>query len=146
MAHLLMVREATGQDVSAIVDLVRALHESTRMPIAIDEAVVRQTLQRMIVAPSGLLLVSGERPNAFLAASVGFTTVSSAPIAQEHGWYASPDAKGAGAKMLIYLERWADEQGCQFVKLSTPPHNFRAAFLLQRRGYAVTEHVWAKGI
>jgi hypothetical protein len=141
-----MIREARGQDVPAIVSMVVALQQSTRIPMAIDEAVVRQTLQRLIVSPTGLLLVSGAQPEAFLAASVGFTTVSTAPVAQEHGWWASGKAKGAGPKLLLHFEKWAAEQGCQFIRMSTPPHNVRAAFLLQRRGFSVVEHAWVKAV
>ena len=141
-----MIRSATGQDVPTIIEMVRALQQSTRIPIEINPDVVRQTLQRLIVSPTGLLLVAGDKPEAFLAASVGLTTVSLAPVAQEHGWWASPAARGAGAKLLIAYERWATEQGCKFIRMSTPPHNVRAAFLLQRRGFAVVEHAWVKAI
>lgn len=141
-----MIRNATGQDVPVLIKLVKALHTSANMMVPVDDDIVRSTLQTLIVRPSGLLLVAGERPNAFLAASVGHTTVSSAPVAQEHGWYASPEAKGAGLRLLILYERWAKEQGCRFIRMSTPPENTRAAHVLEQRGFSLSEQAWAKAI
>src|SRR5690606_20683609 len=104
------------------------------------------TLRQLIAAPHGLLLVSGDLPNAFLAASVSVTTVSMAPVAVEHGWWASPDARGAGIRLLLRYEKWAEDIGCRFVRMCAPPHALRAASLRERRGFSVSEHVWAKAI
>lgn len=141
-----MIREAKGQDVPALVELVKALHASTGMTIPIDEDVTRRTLQTLIVRPSGLVLVAGERPNAFLAASIGYTSCFAASAAHEHGWYAAPEAKGAGLRLLILYERWAKEQGCGFIRMSTPPNNDRAAQILRKRGFFVSEIAMVKEI
>lgn len=142
----LLTREAMGQDLPALVGLVKALHTSANMALPVEESVTRHNLQSMILRPSGLVLVSGDVPNAFIAATVGYSTVSSLPVAQEHGWYAAPEAKGAGLRLLIMFERWAKEQGCGFIRMSTPPGNERAASLLKRRGFFLSECVWAKAI
>lgn len=144
--YISMIREATDFDIPVIVGMVRLLHASARMAMPIDEAVVHRTLRSLILNPQGLLIVSGREPEAFLAASMGLTSVSAAPVAYEHGWWASPKANGAGIKLLLWYERWAKEQGCAFVRMCTPPDNDRAALLLERRGFFLSEQVWVRAI
>lgn len=141
-----MIREAKGQDVPAIIDMVAELHRDTRMALPIDTGVVRQTLHNLIVNPSGLVLVSGKEPHGFIAASVGITTVSLAPVGIEHGWWASPTARGAGYRLLMAYERWGKQAGCLFIRMCTPPHTERAALLLRRCGFFLHEEVWVKAI
>src|SRR5690606_13538226 len=128
--------------------MVAALHHSTRMAIDVDSEIVRQTLQRLIVSPIGMVAVSegNSDPRGFIAASVGYTTVSLVPVGQEHGWWAGPDARGDGLRLLIHYERWAKEQGCRFARMSTPPHNERAAQILRKRGFFLSELAWVKAI
>lgn len=140
------IREAIGRDVPVLIGLVKDLHVSAHMTVPIDDEVVRQTLHRLILSPQGLVLVAGERPGAFLAASIGFTTVSASPVAQEHGWYAAPEMKGVGLKLLIRYEQWAKEQGCQFIRMSTPPENKAAASILERRGFLMSEIAHVKAV
>jgi GNAT superfamily N-acetyltransferase len=141
-----MIRPAVEDDIPAIVGMVKDLRASTKIPMEIDEAVTARTLRMLIAAPHGLLLVSGDHPQAFLAASVGVTAVSLAPVAMEHGWWASPDARGAGMRLLVAYEGWAEQMGCRYVRMCTPPHNERAATLLRRRGFSVSEMVWTKAL
>lgn len=140
------IRNAKGQDIPAIIEMVRALHTVTGQPLEFEKEVVRRTLQDLILRPSGLLLVAGDEPDAFIAASVGYASVSSAPVAIEHGWYAAPSAKGAGLRLLILYERWAKEQGCAFCRMCSPPNNESAARLLEKRGFSVSELAWCKAV
>lgn len=140
-----MIRPASGQDIPAIVEMVGALHRVTRQPIEAEPDAVRATLQRLILRPDGLLLVAEhDRLTGFIAASIGYGAISSAPIAHEHGWWS--ERGGDGLRLLILYERWAQEQGCQFIRMSTPPHNQRAAKILEKRGFFVSELAWAKAI
>lgn len=141
-----MIREAIDFDIPAIVGMVKDLHASTRMAVPVEDNVVRRTLQLLVSSPQGLLLVAGDAPQAFIAASIGLTSVSSVPIAIEHGWWASPAARGAGIKLLNHYERWARQQGCGLVRMSTPPWDGPAARILERRGYSVSEWAWGKSI
>lgn len=141
-----MIREATDFDIPAIVGMVEDLHAATRMALEINPLVVAQTLRALIADPKGLLLVAGDDPHGFIAASVGVTAVSMAPIALEHGWWSSGGARGTGARLLLRYERWAEQAGCQFVRMCTPPFNKRAALLLERRGFFLSEQVWVKAL
>lgn len=126
--------------------MVKDLHASARMPLEVEDEIASRTLRNLIASPQGLLLINeGENgPNGFIAASVGFATITALRIAIEHGWWAGPDARGAGLRLLILYERWAKQQGCRMIRMSTPPHNQRAATILQRRGFFTSEIAWAK--
>lgn len=143
-----MIREATDFDIPAIVGMVKDLHAVTRMPLEVEDAVTERTLLNLAASPQGLVLVneSDSGPNGFIAASVGFTAIASPRIGIEHGWWASPEAKGAGLRLLILYERWSREQGCRMIRMSTPPHNERAAQILRKRGFFVSEIAWCKAI
>lgn len=140
-----MIRDASLKEIPAILGMVRQLHVSTRMALPIDDEVTTRTLWQLIVGERGMVAVSeaGGRLNGFLAASVGYAAISLAPVAQEHGWWGEG---GTGLRLLITYERWAKGQGCGFVRMSTPPHNHRAADLLRRRGYLLSELSWVKAI
>lgn len=140
------IRNSVESDIPAIVGMVKDLRESAGIPMAIDEDVTARTLRMLINAPHGLVLVSGDDPQAFLAASVSVSTVSLVPVAIEHGWFASPAAKGAGIRLLLAYEQWAQQMGCRYVRMCTPPGNERAASLLQRRGFSVAEWTWVKAL
>lgn len=140
-----MIREATREDVPDVLALVHTLHASTRMALPIDDMVARRSLMAMQASPSGLLLVAEESGvlRGFLAAAVSYAAISMTPIAAEVGWYSEG---GAGLRLLARYEQWAAEQGCAFIRMSTPPHNDRAASLLERRGYTVSELAWVKAL
>src|SRR5690554_6899338 len=116
-----MIRPATVSDLPAILDLVGALHRVTAMPLPINEAVAMRFLRQLVAAPTGMLDVAdlGRGPVGFLAATVGFASISAAPLAMEHGWYCAPEAKGGGLRLLMRYEAWALQQGCRMIRMST---------------------------
>lgn len=141
-----MIRDAILSDIPDVLEMVKSLHASTRMALPLDDVATARSL-RALVAGQGLLLVSeeGGRLNGFVAATVGVAAISMAPIAMELGWWAAPGSR-AGLRLLILYERWAESKGCRFIRMSTPPHNHRAALILERRGFFVSETAWAKAI
>ncbi len=141
-----MIRAAISKDLPAILDMVGDLHASTKMALPIDPAATLGTLRRLLASPDGLLLLAdGNRvPSGFLDATVGVTAISLERVGMELGWWAGPEAKGAGLKLLLLYERWARQHGCRMVRMSTPPHNKRAAHILRKRGFFVSELAWAK--
>lgn len=142
-----MIRSATTDDLPAVLGMVKQLHASTRMTLPIDDTVTMRTLDSLVGAESGLLLVSERASNAqaFIAATIGYSAISMVPIGMELGWWATPGSQ-AGLRLLILYERWAKSKGCHFIRMSTPPHNERAALLLSKRGFFLSEHSWAKAI
>jgi GNAT superfamily N-acetyltransferase len=143
-----VIRAATFDDLPAVLDMVTDLHASTKMALEIDPAATMGLLRRLVGSADGLLLVAEADGAAkgFLAATVGVTPISFEQVGMELGWWAGPEAKGAGLRLLVLYERWAKSRGCRFVRMSTPPHNERAAQILGRRGFFVSEVAWAKAI
>lgn len=136
-----LIRPATAEDIPAIVEMVGRLHTAAGIVLPMNQTVTSRFLRGLIVSPLGLLLVAGDPPSGFLAASVGTASISMVPVAIEHGWWAEG---GSGLKLLRLYEAWAREQGCFAARMSTPPGADRAAAILGRSGYALAEQAWVK--
>lgn len=140
-----MIRPAQSRDIPAVADMVAELCRSTRLMVPMDRKVTERTLLHLMTGPSSLLDVAEAQGRlvGFIAASVGYGSISAAPVAQEHGWWGEG---GSGLRLLLRYEQWARDQGCEFIRMSTPPHNERAAQVLRKRGFSVSELAWAKAI
>lgn len=138
-----MIRPATPNDIPAIVQMTGRLHAAAKMMLPMDTAVTARFLSGLVASPIGLVLVvdKGQGPTGFIAASIGTASIAMLPVAIEHGWWAEG---GGGLDMLKRYEAWAREQGCFAARMSTPPGNERAALILERRGYSLSELAWAK--
>lgn len=140
-----MIRGATTSDIAAIVSMIEQLRASVRSPLVVDPMATGRFVAALLSNPvAAIWVVEGDAgPTGFLAASVGTASISMAPIAVEHGWWA---AQGGGLALLKAYLAWADEQGCFAVRMSTPPHNERAARILKRFGFEAAETAWVKVI
>jgi hypothetical protein len=87
-------------------------------------------------SPSGVVYVSD---GGFIAGEVSGTIINPAPIAFEHGWFATDRN---GIRLLNAFEAWAKRMGCTGCKLSTGPTHSAAAKILERRGYRPAELAW----
>ena len=143
-----MIREAGSTDIPTIKGMVGELHRVTRMALPIDDVTMTRSLVAMQASPQGLLLIAerGGKPCGFLAASIGYSAVSMAPVAFESGWWSEPHSGGAGLRLLIRYERWAKDMGCAFVRMCTPPHNEKAAQILRKRGFFISELCWVRAL
>jgi len=122
--------------------MVAMLHASAGIVLPMDARITARFVDALIASPMGLVLIGGpSEPDGFLAASVGAASIAMTPVAHEHGWWS---AGGDGLRLLRRYEAWAREQGCFAVRMSTPPHNERAASILQRSGFALAEQAWVK--
>ncbi len=138
-----MIRTATNEDIPAIVGMIERLHASIGVVLPVDVAVTSKFVGLLIASPLGWVRVwdAGQGTTGFLAASIGTATISMVPVAAEHGWWAEG---GGGLRLLRAYEAWAKEQGCFAARMSTPPHNKRAAEILERCGFAPAEQAWVK--
>jgi RimJ/RimL family protein N-acetyltransferase len=138
-----MLRAATQHDIPAIIAMVAKLHASVASVMPMDRAATSRFLRLLVASPVGWVRVwdAGMGASGFLAASIGSTSVSMLPVAGEHGWWAE---RGGGLVMLRSYMEWAKEQGCFAARMSTPPHNERAALILQRCGFELAEQAWVK--
>lgn len=128
------IRPATAADILRIVDQTEALREKINGPIPVDRPYTAAFLSRLIANPAGLVLVSD---GGFIAASLQPTPINPALVAGEHGWYATD---GAGAELRTAYEKWADDRGAIFKKLSTGMNGPD----LGREGYTPAEVGWFK--
>lgn len=131
-----MIRRATAADILAVVDMVGALREAVGGPVSVDRAHTAQTLAALVASHDGAVWVSA---NGFLAASLQRSVINPAPMAVEHGWWASD---GSGLRLLRAYERWARDKGAAFITLSTGPDGPDLA----RLGYRRAETAWVRGI
>ena len=129
-----MIRPATASDILTIVDQVEALRAAVGGPVAVDRAWTARTLAALLESPDGAVWVSGE---GFLAASLQRTIINPAPIAVEHGWYATD---GTGLRLLRRFEAWAKDKGAALITLSTGPIGPD----LSRLGYRRAEQAWTR--
>lgn len=138
-----MIRPATTEDIPAIVGMVERLRASVRSPLEVDPHVTARFVSALLASPLAVVwVVAGSNaPTGFLAASVGTASVSMLPIAVEHGWWAE---QGGGLRLLKAYLSWASDVGCFAARMSTPPHNERAAAILDRLGFDLAEQAWVK--
>lgn len=123
--------------------MTERLRASVCSPLEVDRTVTHRFVAALLAAPlAAVWVVDGpEGPTGFLAASVGTASVSMLPIAVEHGWWAE---QGGGLRLLKTYLSWANDIGCFAARMSTPPHNERAAAILSRLGFEVAEQAWVK--
>lgn len=139
-----MLRSAKTEDIPVIVGMVKRLHASVSSPLPMDATVSARFLNMLLASPRlGWVRVwdAGQGPTGFLAASISTASISMLPVAAEHGWWAEG---GGGLRLLRAYIEWAKESGCFAARMSTPPHNERAAAILKRSGFLMAEHAWVK--
>lgn len=138
-----MIRPATTNDIAAIVAMTDRLRASVGSPLPVDPLVTARFVAGLLTSPLGWVRVvdGADGPTGFLAASIGTASISMLPVAAEHGWWAE---QGGGIDLLRAYMAWAQERGCFAARMSTPPHNERAAMILERSGFALAEQAWVK--
>lgn len=138
-----MIRQAREEDIAAIVAMTGRLRASVQSPIEVDDLVTARFVGGLLTSPLASVWVVDARANAtgFLAASIGTASISMLPIAIEHGWWAE---QGGGLQLLKRYLDWAKSCGCYAARMSTPPHNERAAEILKRFGFLEAEVAWVK--
>lgn len=123
--------------------MTERLRASVGSPLPVDALVAGRFVAGLLASPLGWVrVVDGPGgPTGFLAASIGTSSISMLPVAVEHGWWAE---QGGGLDLLRSYMAWAQERGCFAARMSTPPHNERAAMILERSGFAPAEQAWVK--
>lgn len=131
------VRQARdGADVSHVVRLVMALRAAVSGPQEVDPSHTGAQVLRLMQSPSGVVYVS---TGGFIAGEVAATIINPAPVAIEHGWFATDQS---GLRLLSAFEAWAEKMGCTGIKMSTGATHSAAATILERRGYQPAELAW----
>lgn len=138
-----MIRPAKTDDIAAMVAMTERLRASIGSPLPVDPLATSRFVSGLLESPLGWVRVvdGGEGPTGFLAASIGTASISMAPVAVEHGWWAE---QGGGMALLRAYVAWARERHCFAVRMSTPPSGDRAAVILKRIGFEPAEQAWVK--
>lgn len=130
------IRVAEHADVLRVVDMVGSLRAAVGGPVPVDRTHTAATLARLIGSSDGCVWVT---EGGFLAASIQRSVINPAPMACEHGWYASD---GSGLRLLRAYETWALGKGATFITLSTGPTGPDLA----RLGYRRAEQAWVRAV
>lgn len=146
-----MIRPATESDVPAMVEMGRRFAESYRLPATMEHAA--DVLRRMIHSPTSLVLVAqsdGLLVGLLVAAITGPWFDPTARVATELAWWVNEDVRNQahGVRMVLELERWAQDQGATHVCLSdlAADETFPYGKLFDRLGYQLIERSHVKEI
>lgn len=132
------MREATVDDIPHVLRLTCALVRAINGPQEVIPSHAATSILRLIQQPTGVVFVTDR---GFIAGEVAQTIINPQPVAIEHGWYAEDLT---GISLLRMFEMWASENGCESVKISTPPLDKKMTRLLRRFGYQPAETAWFK--
>jgi N-acetylglutamate synthase-like GNAT family acetyltransferase len=146
-----MVRQATEQDIDAIVEMMLRFRSGTKyshvLPMHRDDA-RSAILQLASVGRIWVAEIDGHVCGFMAAAIVSSWISASSRIALEHAWWMQPEVRGRpeGIRMLLEFERWAKEQGAQVACMSdiVLEAGSPAGSILQRLGYEVSERTFLK--
>lgn len=144
-----MIREATLDDVPALVEIGREFYDLTKIgDIEFCEDSVGTMIQTLITGELSTVFVNEE-----LTATIGGMLypfwVNTAYLAgNELFWWVSEQGRGgsAGRELWTTLEKWAKTEGCTLFQMMCLEgfEPSRISKMYQRRGYVPLEHVFTK--
>jgi hypothetical protein len=147
------IRNATEADVDTIVKMAR--HFIAFAPHATiaeyDDADIATAIRACM--QHGVLLVAdqdGVVVGMLFGVVSGFWFAPRSLWATELAWWVEPAARGgtAGIRLVTAFQDWAREQGAKVVAMSSLhlDHDNRVSSVLQRMGFAQSEHTYIKRI
>lgn len=125
---------ATASDIPRVTDMVEGLRAAIGGAVPVDRAWTARTLAGLIAGRDSEVWVSR---GGFIAGSLQPTVINPAPVAMEHGWWATD---GSGLRLLRCFEAWAAARGAMLIQISTGPQGPDVA----RLGYRMVEQAWVK--
>jgi len=128
------VRLAGAGDVFRIVDMVEQLRATIRGAVPVDPDWTARNVAALITGSDSAVWVT---EGGFIAGSLQPTIINPAPVAMEHGWWATD---GSGLRLLRAFETWAKDRGATLIQISTGP----AGPDVTRLGYRLVEQAWVK--
>ena len=142
-----MIREATLEDVGAIVALGEALRaEQYGQSVTSNLAKMSELTLNLITAEHGLVLVDDREGTlvGILGAFVYDHPISGDRTAVEVFWYVAPAFRGAGVRLLRRLEAWAKAAGAVMLQMIAPTSE--VGLLYERMGFTMLETTFQKGL
>lgn len=136
-----MIRPATRADIPDIIDLGERHWRESRYGrwMEPNRAVMAELARALVATPDGLVLVD-EREGAIvgmIGVAVTAHIYSGEPVMSELFWYAPPERRGSGVRLLKRAEAWAKAKGVKHSAMIAPDE--RVAAFYERMGYAALE-------
>jgi GNAT superfamily N-acetyltransferase len=136
-----MIRFATRADIPEIVDLGERHWRESRYGrwMAPDRTVMASLSRALIDGENGLVLIDEQAGAIVGMIGVAVTPhiYSGEPVMSELFWYAPPESRGSGVRLLRRAEAWARGNGVKHAAMIAPDE--RVAAFYERMGYAALE-------
>jgi GNAT superfamily N-acetyltransferase len=136
-----VIRPATRADIPDIVDLgVRHWGESRYGQWMAPNREVMASLARALIEGKDALVLVDEQAGAIvgmIGVAVTAHIYSGEPVMSELFWYAPPESRGSGVRLLRRAESWARGNGVKHAAMIAPDE--RVAAFYERMGYAPLE-------
>lgn len=147
----LIIREATGDDMPALVRLGKQFAEVSPYAEYYDEMQLVSAIYRLLSMETAACFVA-QKGNHIVGFIYGIASTlwfnQFVPYVAELAWWVDPKYRGTtGHRLLASLEQWASEKGAVILSLSqldTLDTNLQP--MLERRGYRKTESTLTKNI
>lgn len=147
-----MIREAGRRDVDECVLMGKSFFDESGFAAetSFDPASLRRTLEQLVAAEDGVLLVAEYGSELIgMAGALCYPHYFNAneKAAQELFWWVRPENRGgpAGVRLLRGLERWAESRGCRtLTMICLPAIESPAERVYQRSGYRASERGYIK--
>lgn len=136
------VREATEDDLPALLDIAQRFHDRGRIPVPLCLDSVAATLQHLMASDLGVVFVAGAHGAAGALLHPSWMNASHL-TGQELFWWSD---QGDGALLFGALENWARSKGANsFAMIALEACRPSAVgALYRRRGYLPAEHSYLK--
>lgn len=144
-----MIREATADDLDALVKMGERFHDSTPYADELSRNSVQYRIfgAGLINSPDGVLLLRELKgvPVGMLGGAVFDHPLSGERTAGEMFWYAPPEHRGTtGLRLLLSFERWARSHGAKMIQMVQPAWADRVGELYGVLGYKKLEIAWTR--
>lgn len=143
-----MIREATLDDVPAIVDMGLQFLRTSDYKEALGEnpTQIAATVNWLIADKNGVVLVADY--DCGLIGMIGLLIFthhfSGESIAGELAWWVNPEHRGFGVRLLKAAERWAAERGAERMQMIAP--SGEVGRIYERLGYTLVETAYQRNL
>ncbi len=142
-----MIREATQDDVQALIECSRNFHAECPEQYTYEEDRVENMLSACIDNPDRVIFVI-DVDGLVVGGIIGILTemwMSGDIIATELAWFVNKEYRGREAlKLLRTYEDWAESRGADLIVVADINGVTNLAPLYERRGYTKTETTYSK--
>ena len=142
-----MIREATIDDIPALVAMGKEFFDLTGLPIEYDGNSVAQMITNLIKNEDAVVLVDDEVKSAIAGLVYPFYFNTDILSGNEMFWWVSPEKRGTGLRLVDKLEDWARDKGADLFQMTCLHEGHeKIGRYYERRGYMPTEHNYMRAL